>query len=185
MPLPTEPAIRWAVPADIPELVRLCAEHAAFEYADYDPAGKAERLAQHLFGPQPRARCLVVDGDRPGHLLGYASFTEEFSTWDAAPYTHVDCLYLRPGGRNRHLGWQMGKRIAAEALASGSQGIQFQTPPFNRPAIRLYEAMGARRKEKVRFYGNADEMRRFVAARGPAGPADSEAMRPALQPAAA
>lgn len=162
-----ETPIRWARPEDISELVRLCAEHAVFERADYQAEGKAERLARHLFGPQRRAHCLVVeDEDNTAVLTGYATFTQEFSTWDADFFVHVDCLYLRPNGRNRQLGWQLGKRIAAEALALGADFMQFQTPPFNETAIRLYSAMGARRKDKVRFYADRSDMQRFVHGRG-------------------
>lgn len=159
---PSASPIRWATPDDVPELIRLCAEHAVFERATYDPAGKADALTRHLFGPDPRARCLVVDGEPGSPLLGYATFTREFSTWDADFFIHVDCLFLRPAARNRQLGWQLGKRIASEALALGVGFMQFQTPPFNETAIRLYQAMGAQRKEKVRFYADRNDLQRFV-----------------------
>lgn len=160
------PPIRWARPDDLEQIVELCAEHATFERADYAPEGKRERLREHLFGPQPRAYCLVVDAPDGHSLAAYATFTLEFSTWDAAEFVHVDCLYLRLGARNRSLGWQLGKRIASEALALGARHMQFQTPPFNEAAIRIYSAMGARRKDKVRFYADRDDMLRFVSSRG-------------------
>lgn len=172
----TTPAIRRARPEDLDDIIELCAEHAAFEHANYAREGKREALRAHLFGPAPRVHCLVVEGAEGGRLGGYATFTLEFSTWDAAEFVHVDCLYLRPGARNRSLGWQVGKRIASEALAMGARHMQFQTPPFNEPAIRIYSAMGAHRKDKVRFYADRDDMLRFVNARGiPVGPRSAEA----------
>lgn len=158
--------IRWARPEDLDDIVELCAEHAQFEQASYSREGKRELLQRHLFGPSPRVRCLVADGPADTPLAGYATFTLEFSTWDAAEFVHVDCLYLRPGVRNRSLGWQIGKRIASEALALGAHHMQFQTPPFNEPAIRIYSAMGAHRKDKVRFYADRADMLRFVNSRG-------------------
>jgi hypothetical protein len=79
---------------DVDELIDLCAEHADFEGAEYDSAGKAERLAEHLFGEHPSAQCVVAQGP-DGRLAGYGSFSLEFSMWDAEHYVHVDCLYLR------------------------------------------------------------------------------------------
>lgn len=158
-------AIRWARPSDLEQIVELCAEHAIFERAAYSREGKAELLARHLFAPQPRAWCLVADAPSGG-LAGYATFTREFSTWDAAEFVHVDCLYLRAGARNRQLGWLFGKRIASETLALGIDAMQFQTPPFNESAIRIYAAMGAHRKDKVRFYADRHDMSRFVNSRG-------------------
>ncbi len=153
--------IRSAKPDDIDEIIALCAEHAVLEKAAFDPRGKAERLAHHLFGTAPRAHCLVLEGT-DGRLLGYATYALEFSTWDAEFFFHVDCLYLRPEARNQGVGWLFGKRIASEMVASGVGSMQFQTPPFNSPAIRIYEAMGATRKDKVRFYANREDALRFI-----------------------
>lgn len=153
--------VRAARLSDLDEVIRLCAEHAAYERASYDPAGKAERLAPLLFGPNPRLHCLVLEGpDR--RLMGYATYTLECSTWDADYYFHVDCLYLREEVRSRGIGWAMGKRLAQEMVKAGVPSIQFQTPPFNTQAIRIYEAMGAKQKEKVRFYATRDDALRFI-----------------------
>lgn len=77
----TQYRIRRAVPADIEEIVRLCAEHAADERAGYDAEGKAKRLQPFLFGTTPRLYCLIAEQD--GNVLGYATYMYEFSTWDA------------------------------------------------------------------------------------------------------
>jgi L-amino acid N-acyltransferase YncA len=153
--------IRRARPEDMDALIALCAEHAAYERADYQPAGKAQRLAAFLFADSPRVHCLVLE-DRDGRLLGYATYTLEFSTWDAEHFFHVDCLYLRDAARNRGVGWLFGKRIAQEMVDLGVPSMQFQTPPFNTPAIRIYEAMGASRKDKVRFSATRADALRFL-----------------------
>jgi len=154
-------SIRAARREDLPEIVRLCAEHAQYEQARFEPEGKAERLAQFFFGERPRAHCLVLEnGD--GHLAGYATFSLEFSTWDADQYFHVDCLYIREEARNRGVGWIFGKRIAEEMVKHGAPTIQFQTPTFNTIAIRIYQAMGATRKDKARFYATRDDALRFI-----------------------
>jgi L-amino acid N-acyltransferase YncA len=153
--------IREARPEDVNELIVLFGEHAEFEQAQFDPHGKIERLTSCLFGDSPRLYCLVLE-NLQGELLGYATFTFEFSTWDVEHYFHVDCLYLREAARNRGVGWIFGKRIATEMVQRGARTMQFQTPTFNDTAIRIYQAMGATRKDKARFYATRDDALRFI-----------------------
>lgn len=153
--------IERLVPEDLPEIIALCIEHAAHEKANYDPVGKLEKLRPYIFGPQPSVFILVLK-DKLGKIHGYATYTIEFSTWDAAHYFHVDCLYIRESARNKGIGWIFGKRIAQEMIDLNMPSMQFQTPPFNTAAIRIYQAMGATPKEKIRFYATQQDARRFV-----------------------
>lgn len=142
--------IREVEPRDVNELVRLCAEHAEFEQADFSAAGKAERLAPLLFSNSPRLFCLIVENE--DEILGYAAFMLELSTWDAARYVHMDCLFLRPHARNFGIGKQLIREIARRAQLLECKQIQWQTPEANERAINFYHRLGARAKTKVRFY---------------------------------
>lgn len=142
--------IRKALPSDLPELVELCTEHAAYERADFDPVGKENALHQMLFGLGARLHCLVAEeGDRS---IGYATFSVECSTWDAAYYMHMDCLFLRPEARNKGVGKALMRAIAQKALRSGVKRMQWQTPSFNVDAVRFYERLGPVKKEKFRLF---------------------------------
>ena len=148
--LDTETTLRRARPEDMPDLIRMCAEHAAYERADYSPSGKAEALAAMLFMADARLNCLVVAGNVG--LLGYATFSVEVSTWDADRYMHMDCLFLRPEARNKGVGRVLMRRIAQEAIAQGVWRMQWQTPSFNVDAIRFYDRLGPVKKEKFRMF---------------------------------
>lgn len=159
---PTPPdavAIRAARPDDLDAIVRLCAAHAAYERAEYDPAGKRERLRALLFGPSPRLRALIAE--RGGKAVGYATWSEEASTWDAWLYAHMDCLYLDADARGSGAGRLLVARLAHDALAQGCRLVQWQTPAFNTRAMRFYDRLGATRKEKVRFYLDEPAMTRL------------------------
>ena len=147
-------SIRKAMLEDLPVLVELCAEHAEFEQAEYSPLGKADRLHEHFFGTTPSAFCLVAEADKT--LAGYATYSKEFSTWDAGFYIHMDCLYLRPSFRGYGIGEELINQIREDARGLGCNLIQWQTPKFNTRAIKFYERIGAKQKEKVRFYLNVD-----------------------------
>ena len=139
------------------ELVRLCAEHAAYERSHFEPEGKKGSLAHMLFSPDARLRCLMAEAD--GKILGYATFSVEVSTWDADRYMHMDCLFLRPEARNSGIGRALMRRIAQEALAQGVIRMQWQTPSFNADAIRFYDRLGPEKKEKYRMFLGAEEMK--------------------------
>ncbi|GHO81602.1 GCN5 family N-acetyltransferase [Ktedonobacter sp. SOSP1-85] len=141
--------IREAVPDDIEALIQLCAEHAAYEGARYNPQGKGEQLSSALFSTPPRLYAWVIEQD--GKLLGYATATQEFSTWDAASFLHMDCLYLRENTRGRGLGPLLVKEIAHLALKLGCVNVQWQTPIWNERAISFYQRLGAEGRPKMRF----------------------------------
>jgi ribosomal protein S18 acetylase RimI-like enzyme len=140
--------IRKAIPADIPEIIQLCAEHSEYERADYSSAGKTEKLASFLFSDKPSFFCLIAE--RNSKILGYATYMFEFSTWDAAYY--MDCLYLRPEYRSAGIGQALVEEIEKHSKQEGLEMVQWHTPSFNERAIKFYHRIGATSKEKVRFY---------------------------------
>jgi len=141
----------------MPELVRLCSEHAAYERSSFDPGGKETALAHLLFTPDPRLMCLIAE--EAGAVFGYASFSVEVSTWDADRYMHMDCLFLRPAARNKGIGRRLMSRIAQEALMLGVKRMQWQTLSFNVDAVRFYARLGPEKKEKFRLFLDEREMR--------------------------
>ncbi len=148
--------IRRAQPADMAPLVALCVEHAAYEgiILEYGPDPSALHAA--LFSDAAPLICWVVEC--AGDLLGYATATQEFSTWQAAYYLHMDCLYLKPEGRSRGLGKQLARTLANDALRLHCNSMQWQTPVTNVDAAVFYRRIGAQSKDKLRFYLSAKEM---------------------------
>jgi ribosomal protein S18 acetylase RimI-like enzyme len=142
--------IRDATPGDISEILRLCCEHAEFEAAGFSPEGKAEKLELLLFSDSPGLFCLIVESE--GEIVGYATFMKELSTWQAAYYVHMDCLFLRPQARNHGIGEEVISEIARRAQALKCNEMQWQTPVSNERALNFYRRLGASSKVKVRLY---------------------------------
>lgn len=145
----TDYHIRPAAKADIGSIVELCEAHANFEGCDYNRKGKAERLSTYLFKEKPLIRCLVLEIGQD--IMGYATYMREFSTWDAAYYMHMDCLYFKPEARRKGYGRKFIERIFAEAKAEGCVNVQWQTPADNMDAIAFYNSIGGKSKTKIRF----------------------------------
>ena len=134
---------------DLPQLLLLCAEHSAFKSAHFTSVGKAEGLERAVFCDPPRLFVWVAA--RAEVLLGYASVTLDFSTWDAAQFAHLDCLYLQPLARSQGLGRRLLEAVVAFARSQGCPEVQWQTPHWNEDAQRFYRRTGAVQSQKVRF----------------------------------
>lgn len=145
---------------DLDQLIDLCADHADFEKAFYSKEGKKVKLENSMFKEHPEIYCLVVE--QANQLIGYATYSFEFSTWDADFYTHMDCLYLKPEARNYGIGEQLIKEISKSSIQKNISLIQWQTPAFNERAIKFYNRIGASSKEKLRFYLDEEGMRNLL-----------------------
>ncbi|MGW0933188.1 N-acetyltransferase family protein [Streptomyces sp. NPDC002644] len=141
--------IRPATPADLPTIARLCADHAAFERAEPVPADLAARLERLLFPSRPRAWCLVTESRN--EVIGYATFSLEFSTWQATEHAHLDCLFIAEPHRGGGRGHALFSAVKDAAASHGAAHLQWQTPDWNTDAIRFYHRAGAQARPKVRF----------------------------------
>ena len=158
--------IRELALPDLPQLVRLCREHAAYERAAWipDDSGREEGL-QGLFlagssAAERGAQAWVVEaGER---LVGFATTSLERSTWDARRFLHLDCLYLQEPWRNRGLGRALLARAAQLAVDLGAVNLQWQTPEWNEDAARFYRRLGATEARKIRFTVQPDACARLA-----------------------
>jgi len=135
--------------ADLPKLVVLCQKHAEFEKADYDPEGKEEGLKKELFNENPKLFCLVVAAKQT--IVGYVSYTFDFSTWSAGYYMYMDCLFLEENARNFGIGEVLIHKLKEIGKEKNCVNMQWRTPQFNERAIKFYHRIGAKGKDKVCF----------------------------------
>ena len=142
-------AVREAAISDLAAVLELMTAHAEFEHSRFDPDGKHERLAEFLFGPDRAAICLVATvGSR---MVGYSTLNEEFSTWSAAHYLHMDTLFVDADHRNLGIGDLLMAEVKRIADQLGVDQIQWQTPAWNHDAARFYRRHKARAQHKLRF----------------------------------
>lgn len=141
--------IRTIQPQDLTALVDLCNKHAEYEQAAYDPTNKEQLLSEAIFAENPKLFCWVVEINK--QLQGYASYTFDYSTWDAGTFLYLDCLYLEPESRGLGIGEAIMQKLKQRAQQNNCINIQWQTPYFNTNAIRFYERLGGSGKHKVRF----------------------------------
>ena len=147
--------IRDVEPNDLEALCHLCAEHAAFENLEFSKTGHKQALAALLFEEPRRIYGWVVEVE--GMLVAYMTATIDYSTWNAAPFVYMDCLYVN----ERHRGHGLGKRLLQHlrffAHDMDCHEIQWHTPIENDQGISFYNRMGATSLPKMRFFFTSDE----------------------------
>lgn len=134
---------------DLAELEQLLDEHARFEQLPFGSRDRSSGLDRTLLD-NDRAFAWVVQGE--GELAGYAVAFLQHSTLDAGDYLYLDCLFLRPPYRRLGLGRELLAVLARLQPSVAPHGLQWQTPPWNQPAIAFYRAAGAVDRDKVRFH---------------------------------
>jgi GNAT superfamily N-acetyltransferase len=136
------PEIRAATAADVDEILALIRELAAYEREPDAVTATPADLLRDGFGENPKFHVLVVcDGAK---VAGFAFYFFAYSTWRAQPTLYLEDLFVRPACRGRGFGVALMQRLAAEAVKTNCGRFQWQVLDWNEPAIRFYEALGAK-----------------------------------------
>lgn len=133
--------IRLATRDDVPQLLALIRQLAAYERkADKVVTTEAD-LLRDGFGPQPKFRALLAEWD--GQAAGYASTFHFYSTYQGRPAIFIEDLFVLDRFRDQGIGKALFSAIAKLALSEGCFGLRWEVLNWNRPAIAWYEKLGA------------------------------------------
>lgn len=131
--------VREATRADIDLICALIDEHAAYE--DHAPLRHdPQRMAEHLFGAQPKAWVLIAHpaGD-PSAAAGFAFCWWTLSSWEGEPGIWLDDLFVRPEYRRQGLAAEL-----MEALAARTRGrVEWEMQSGNPKGEAFYADLGA------------------------------------------
>ena len=145
-----EPKVRFIEKSDLNDLIKLCELHAVFEQSEYNSKNKKQKLEKHMFSDKPTLFCLVVE--HLDKIIGYATYMKQFSTWDSDFYIYMDCLFMTEESRGFGIGEKLIDRIKIEGIKNQCTHIQWQTPDFNKRAMKFYNRIGAESKTKERYF---------------------------------
>ncbi|UUY07229.1 GNAT family N-acetyltransferase [Pseudomonas sp. J452] len=139
---------------DIPALLVLMRELAAFEDYLMDFAVDAQALRERAFGPG--AQCQVFVAESAGVPCGYAVALLIPFTYDLRPTCLLKELYLQPEQREQGLGWQLLSGVASWAIDQGAGRMKWDVLVGNSRAERFYQRLGGRPVSKWRAYEMAE-----------------------------
>jgi ribosomal protein S18 acetylase RimI-like enzyme len=133
--------IRFPLASEIKDLVELCKLHAAYEEAEFEENHQELRLTRDLLSSKPKLYCLLAI--RSDEIVGYVTFMKQYSTWEAKEYIYMDCLYVKEYARGEGVGELLVNEVKSHGQSLGCSLIQWQTPSFNKRAMKFYDRIGA------------------------------------------
>jgi len=134
--------VRPVRPDDVPTMVRLVRELAAYEKAEHEALMTEEQLSAALFGDAPALfGHVALAGD--GEVAGLALWFLSFSTWRGTHGIYLEDLYVSPGHRGSGLGRELLRTLAQECVDRGWSRLEWTVLDWNTPSIEFYRAAGA------------------------------------------
>ena len=133
--------IRPAAPADAAAIFSLMLELAEFEKLMHMFIATEGGVHDALFGARPSAEALVAEEN--GHIVGYALFFHNYSTFLGKRGLFLEDLYVKPATRGSGLGTKMLRALAALAVQRQCGRFEWTVLDWNQNAIGFYEKMGA------------------------------------------
>ncbi len=164
----TDCLLRRGVEADLPQVLALIHELAAFEKAPDAVTNTLAAMRRDGFGPAPIFGFFVLEN--PDHqLVGLALFYTAYSTWKGRMLYLEDLVVTEAARRGGH-GRLLFDAVVAEARATGAHRLKWQVLNWNAPAIGFYQKLGAA-IESEWLNGNLDAAQLAAYAVGPAAQA--------------
>lgn len=190
------PVVRPAQVADLEQIHAMVCELAVYEREPDAVTATVDDFRTALFGPSPRAFCLVAEvstwapGDREGSLRadgardssphraagrdvadlgGLALWFETFSTWEGRHGIWLEDLFVRPPHRGSGLGRLLLQRLAMISVERGYRRLEWNVLDWNEPALGFYRRVGAQALDEWTVHRlSGDALHRFAADKRPA-----------------
>lgn len=191
----SKPTITHATREDVPHILSLIHELAAYEHATSSVQATVDSLTATLrFAPTPTSKPTgqgyastlllripssegSVSSAANGHdyasptgqVVGMALYFTNYSTWTGAPGVYLEDLFVRPEYRGRGYGTALIRALALEARSIGGKRLEWSCLRWNEPSLKFYRSLGAVEKSDwtvLRADGEAFERLADAAAGG-------------------
>ncbi|HZP14350.1 MAG TPA: GNAT family N-acetyltransferase [Nocardioides sp.] len=134
--------IRPATVDDVPVVLSLVHELARYEREPDAVLATEETLTTALFGDNPRVFCHVAE-DADGHVVGFAVWFFNFSTWLGRHGVYLEDLFVRPESRGAGHGRALLTELARIAVANDCGRVEWAVLDWNVDAQAFYSSLGA------------------------------------------
>ena len=132
--------IRPAKKEDLPQILDLIKELAAFEKEPDAVEVDLNTLEEEGFGENPLFTCFVAEVENK--IEGMALIYFRFSTWKGRT-VHLEDLIVREHMRGTGLGSALYKKVIEFAVEKGVKRTEWVVLDWNKPAVEFYQRSGA------------------------------------------
>jgi len=134
--------IRAAMPADLPDVVRLVRGLAEYEKLAHEFTADETDFARLLFDADHVADAIIAE--LPGVApVGVALYHRTVNTFKGQVGLFLEDLFVEPAHRGKGIGLALLRSLARLAVDNGYNIIEWRVLDWNEPSIRFYEALGA------------------------------------------
>jgi L-amino acid N-acyltransferase YncA len=133
--------IRTATAGDVPAIVDMIHELAAYEKAEHEVEATEADIHRALFGESPAVFAHIAETD--GRIEGFALWFLNYSTWRGAHGIYLEDLYVRTSARRRGHGRALLAELARICVARGYGRLDWSVLDWNAPSIGFYTSLGA------------------------------------------
>ena len=147
--------MRPAEKRDVGVIMGFIKELAEYEGLAHEVVADEVSLERSLFGEHPVAEALIAEFETTP--IGFALYFPTFSTFVGRPGLYLEDLYVRPNMRGKGVGTLLLQHVARLARERGCGRLEWSVLNWNQPAIRFYEALGARAMDDWTVYRLTDD----------------------------
>ena len=147
--------IESATESDIPLILTFIKGLAEYEGLAREVVATEDNLRDSLFGP--RASAEVVIAYNAKEPVGFAVFFHNYSTFLGRTGLYLEDLFVLPEWRGRGLGRALLRYVARIAVERDCGRLEWSVLNWNEPAIRFYQALGARPMDQWTTYSLTGE----------------------------
>jgi len=148
-------SVRPAEKRDVGVIMGFIKELAEYEGLAHEVIADEASLERFLFGEHPVAEALIAEFQTTP--IGFALYFATFSTFVGRPGLYLEDLYVRPNMRGKGVGTLLLQHVAQLARERGCGRLEWSVLNWNKPAIRFYEALGARAMDDWTVYRLTDD----------------------------
>ena len=132
--------VRLSISTDMPQVLRLIKELAAFEKEPNAVKITVDTLIKEGFGKNPSFTCFVAEVEE--EIIGMALVYDRFSTWKGRS-VHLEDLIVSEKIRGTGVGKALYSKVIAYAAAQKVKRLEWVVLDWNKGAIKFYEKSGA------------------------------------------
>jgi GNAT superfamily N-acetyltransferase len=137
---PMDIIIRQGLKADLPQVLNLIKELAAYEKAPAEVAVTLEEMERDGFGEHPIFRYFVAETE--DKIVGLSLYYIKYSTWKGK-CVFLEDIIVTESFRKSGIGKKLFDKVVEVAKQMKVRRMEWQVLEWNEPAIKFYEKLNS------------------------------------------